>query len=147
MIQASVKGFERFGEVTPEIEALCVAALNDAAEAAGAAATRAASIPLEIRVLRAEGDATGFSSGIRSEKRGHTGVRVAPFFDQGTLAERKKALKRARRGSWQVTRGSSSYTAHRHEIVPGEGIAPQRFFSKARAVGRRALLARIDRGI
>jgi len=146
VFRASVKGFEKFSELNADIDELCVAALNEAAEIAGQVATDAASIPLELEVQPAAGDVNGFSSGIRSRKQGKEGVLIATFFDSGTLAGRTRKLKRPRRDHWTVTRGGSAFSAERHPIVEGEGIPAEQFFSKARSAGRRALLARIDRG-
>lgn len=148
MITATVKGFERWGEVTADIDKLCIEALDEAAHEAAAVADANAFIPLELEVQPAVGDIEGFSSGIVSRKRGRTEpVRIAPFFDQGTLAGRAKPLKRNRRASWTVRRKGSTFTAHRHPIVPAEGIEAQHFFSAARSAGRKVLLTVIDRGV
>lgn len=146
MLSASVKGFEKFSEVSADIDALCLAALEEAAAEAAQVAQQQASVPLDIEVAPAAGDVDGFSSGIRSNKRGKEGARIAPFFDGGTLAGRRRKLKSNRRDQWQVNRSGSAYTAHRHPIVEGEGIPAEGFFGKARAAGKRKLLARIDRG-
>lgn len=148
MLTATVKGFEKFQDVNADIDALCLAALEEAAAEAAQVAQASSSVPLEIEVARAAGDVEGFSSGIRSKKTGKEGVRIAPFFDGGTLAGRRRKLKQAgrRRDEWQVNRAGTAYTAHRHPIVEGEGIPAEGFFGKARAAGKRKLLARIDRG-
>lgn len=146
---ATFKGFDRFPEVNADIDALCIAALTDAADAAAAVAAASATIDLDLEVDHASPDVLveGFSSGIRSRKTGKRNTRIALFFDEGTLGQHRGKLKGGRRSSWNVSRASGSYQAHRHDIKPVEGIRAQRFFPKARAAGRKALLARIDRGV
>lgn len=148
MITATVKGWELFDRVDADVERLCLAAVKDAVEVAAAEA-QAASKTLDLEIdtdVRPTVD--GVQGSIVSRKRGSkSGVRLAPFFDRGTLGEHHGKLKRNRRSSWQVTRGGTTYTAKRGAIEPGEGIPAEGFFGKARSAGRKALLARIDRGV
>jgi len=146
MFTATVKGFQRFPIVTADIEELCVAGLRDAAEAAAAVAQAGASIDLDLEIKPPVGTVDGFSAGIRSKREGKDGARLAPIFDEGTLGQKRGKLKGRRKDSWQVNRRGASYTAKRHPITPVEGHTAERFFPHARAAGRKALLARLDRG-
>ncbi len=147
MITSTVKGFERFSGVYEDLVSLSVGALDEAAAVAAEVASQGASINLEIETVPAVVVADRAVSGIVSRKQGRReNVRIAPFFDRGTLAGHRGDLKRGRRVSWKVRRGGEVYTATRHPIHDGEGIQAQGFFGRARAAGRRALLARIDRG-
>jgi len=147
MITATVKGFQKFSVINEDIERLSLAALDEAAWIAAETAQAGASINLDIEVIPATIGVEAVTSGIVSRKTGRKSeVRIAGFFDQGTLSGRSRALKRPRRDHWSVRRGSSSYTATRHAIADGEGIKAERFFGRARSAGRKTLLARIERG-
>lgn len=147
MLRANFNGFERFNEVSDDIDRLCIAALDEAAAAAASVADANAFIPLELDVQPAEGTIDGFSSGIRSRKTGKRGIRLAPIYDEGTLSLHHGKLRQQRRKSWTVNRKGSTYTANRHKLGPVSGIEPQRFLPAARAAGKRVLLLTIDRGI
>jgi hypothetical protein len=147
LITATVKGFQKFSVINEDIERLSLAALDEAAAVAAEAAQANASIDLEIEVVPATVGVEAVTSGIISRKQGRTSeVRIAPFFDRGTLAGHQGALKRPGHGSWSVRRKGSTYQAQRHPVTDGEGIKAERFFSRARSAGRRALLARVERG-
>lgn len=130
--------------LTARIEALARRATLAAAEKAAATAQAAASIDLELEIVDPHEDPDGVAAGIKSQKRGHRGTRIADFFDEGTLGKRKKPRKRAGRGSWAVKRDGGAYTAERHD-VSGKGIEAERFFPKAKAAGRRELLDQLKR--
>jgi hypothetical protein len=148
VIRSSVKVFQRFPEITQQVERAAREGLDEAAAEAAAVAQAGASIDLEAEVIAAHGDVVGYSAGIKSRKQTRTEGRTTPiagFFDQGTLGKRTKGLKRPRKSSWTVQRGSGSYTAHRAGDLEGKGVAPERFFGKARTAGRRKLIARLAR--
>jgi hypothetical protein len=146
MMKATVKTFDKFPQVTARVEQSAVDGINDASREAALVAQAGASIDLEIEVIPAQMVADGYSGGIKSRKTTRTPGRATPiavFFDQGTLGERTKPLKRPRKQSWQVKRKGTTYTAKRGPIERGKGIPAERFFTKARAAGKRALLAKI----
>lgn len=143
MFTATVKGFQRFPEITADIEKLVAVALDEAMVEAATVAEGGSSISLELERIPAHGTVGGFSSGIKSRKQGHaSSVLIAEFFNDGTLGKRTKKLKRPRRESWQTSRGTD-----RRGDVTGKGISPQRFFQAARSAGRRVLIERIDQGL
>ena len=154
MITSQVKVFQRFPQVTRDVETAAKEGLEAAAVEAAAVAQAGASIDLEIEVVPVHGDISGYSAGIKARRTSSRGRRggtaeenttpIAWFFDRGTLGNRKRRLKRPRKESWTVTRGGATYTAHRRDIA-GKGIQPERFFGKARTAGRRKLLERIQR--
>lgn len=149
MFTATVKGFQRFPEITADIERLVKIALDEAAVEAAAVANASASIRLELEEHGAQGTVDGYSSGIKSRRKTSVPGRTTPiaeFFNDGTLGKRTRALKRPRKQQWTVNRGGTSYVAHRGDIT-GEGIAAERFFQKARAAGKRVLVERIGRGL
>jgi hypothetical protein len=146
MFRAQIKVFDRFPEITAQVEQLARVAVDQAARTAAETAQAGASIDLELELIPAHGYVEGYAAGIRSNKKGQRGTRIAPFFDGGTLGGRKKALKGARRASWTVNRGGGSYTAHRGDI-DGKGIKAERFFLKARLAGRRSMAAIVKRGL
>lgn len=137
-----------FGLVADQIELLAVRAVAAATRAAAIAADAASTtIDLELEIVEAVPTETGVAGGIESRKRGSkSDVRLAPIFDGGSLGKRRRKLatNRARREEWDVTRGSSSYTAHRGELDSSMGISPQNFFAKANRAGREALLAELE---
>jgi hypothetical protein len=148
VIRSSVKVFQRFPQITERVELAAREGLDEAAAEAAAVAQGGASIDLELEIIPAHGNVVGYSAGIKARKQTRTEGRttpIAPFFDQGTLGKRTKRLKRPRKASWPVQRGSGSYTAHRAGDLADKGIAPERFFGRARRAGRLKLLARIAR--
>lgn len=147
MIQATIKGFDRFPEVDADIERLVVVALDGAAEAAAAAAQDGSHLRLELEVSRAEPTVDGYTTGIKSRRRGKDGSYLAVYYDKGTLGQRRGPLKARRHQTWSVTRKGTSYTAHRHAIDPDEGIPAEGFFATARRIGKKVLIDRIDRGV
>lgn len=145
MIRATVHpSQEGFDRLTAQLEAKIRIGLDEAAVAAAQVAQEGASIDLELQVVHVHGTEDGYSSGIRAEKKGSRGTRIAGFFDQGTLGNRRKKPKRPGRGSWTVNREGAPYTAQRHDVA-GKGIKPERFFGKARVAGRAALRSAIHR--
>ena len=145
MIRATVRpSHEGFARLTEELEARIVLGLEEAAAVAAEVAQANTTIDLKARILHAHGVEDGYSSGIKTDATGTRGTRIAEFFDQGTLGRRKKPTKRPGKSSWTVRRRGGAHTAHRHDVA-GKGIKPQRFFGKARAAGRAALLAAIHR--
>lgn len=149
MIRSKVQVVNNFGRVTEAVNELARAAVDAAAAAAAPVADSTSSIDLDLAVVAARGDIDGYSAGIRSRRKtsneGQT-TPIALFFDKGTLGKRKKPLKQPgrREESWPVKRGKAGYTAHRGD-VDGKGIAPEGFFGKARAAGRRAMVAALQR--
>jgi hypothetical protein len=148
VIRSQVKVFQQFPKITERVDRAAAAAVDAAAVEAAAVANREAFIPLELDLITAHEDAEGYSAGIKSQKRGRaSSVRIARFFDEGTLGGRKKALKQPRKQSWTVDRGDSAYTARRSQDLAGKGIEAQHFFAAARTAGRKKLLETIRRGI
>jgi hypothetical protein len=148
VIRSQVKLFEQFGKVTEQVERLAVEGLNAAAREAAQVAQTHASFDLELEVIPAHDDVDGYSAGIKSRKQGRSSaVLIAGFFDKGTLGKRtaKLGARSRRKESWEVKRDTGGYTAKRHEITAEMGVEAQHFFGKARAAGRRAMLARIRR--
>jgi len=147
MIQATVKGFERFPEVDADIEKLVLEALDYATLQAAVAAQGSSHLRLDIEIDPATPTLDGYTAGLRSTRRAKDGSRLAVYYDKGTLGQHRGELKGRRHQTWQVTRKGTTYTAHRHAIDPDEGIPAEGFFAAARRVGKKVLLARIDRGI
>jgi hypothetical protein len=147
MITSTVKIFDRFAEITDQVERAAVEGLDAAAREAASVAQANASIPLELEVKPAVGDVEGYSAGIKSRKKTRNQGRTTPiahFFDEGTLGKRKKPPKRGRKGSWTVRQADGgSHTASRGDI-DGRGIEPEHFFAKGRSAGRKKLLERIQ---
>jgi len=152
MIRSVIRVTERFPVITERVEQLARESVDEAAAAASEVAQAEASIDLELEVKPATGDLDGYSAGITSRKETRDPkrtTRIAGFFDGGTLGKRKKPLKQPgrREESWQVKRGDTVYTARRGGITADMGIEAEGFFGKALAAGRRALKARIERGL
>lgn len=136
---------EGFVTMSEKLEARTVEALDAAAATAADVAEANASIDLQLEIVLAHELAEGYSAGIKSRRQSDSEGKttpIAPFFDAGTLGKRRKKLKRNRKESWTVTRRGTAYTARRGD-VDGKGIAPERFFSKARAAGRARLVEKI----
>jgi hypothetical protein len=146
MIRSTVTVHDNFGQISKRVAALARASTLAGAEEAARVAQANASIDLEIELVAPHQDPDGVAAGIRSNKKGNRNTRIAPYFDAGTLGNRRKKLKRAGRSSWTVKRGGSSYTASRHDVT-GKGIKPQRFFGKAKAAGRKAMIEKLHRGL
>lgn len=146
MIRSTVTVHDNFGQISRRVAELARASTLAAAEAAAAAAQQNASLDLEIELLAPHQDPDGVAAGIRSQKKGKRATRIAGFFDQGTLGNRRKPPKRAGRSSWTVKRGSGDYTASRHDVT-GKGIESQRFFAKAKTAGRKAMIEKLHRGL
>lgn len=149
MIESTVKLFDRFPQITEEVERAAVAGLDAAAREAADVAQANATIDLELEVEPAAGDVDGYSAGIKSRKTTRNPGRSTPiagFFDGGTLGGRTRPLKRPRKSAWRVRASAraQAHTATRRDVT-GKGIEAEGFFGKARAAGRRALLRTIDR--
>lgn len=137
MITSTVKVTDRFPEITAEIERRTRAALNAAAEEAARIADERANHPKPIAhftVIHAHGTGDGYESGI------HAGP-LTRIFDKGSLGAHVGTVKRARKTSWRVRRGTNPYTAERRSLAGG--IAPRRIFTAARAAGRAVLKQRL----
>jgi hypothetical protein len=150
-VSSQIKVFQRFPQVTRAVEVMAKEGLEAAAVEAAAVAQAGASIDLEVEVVPVHGDVNGYSAGIKSRKKSSqtrggnpNATPIAWFFDRGTLGNRTRRLKRPRKESWTSSRGGTTYTAHRGDVA-GKGIKPERFFGKARTVGRAKLLERIQR--
>lgn len=147
MIRSTLKVFEFFPQITARVEQAAVEGLNAAASEAAQVAQANASIDLQLQVQPAHGDVEGYSAGIVSRRQTSAAGKTTPiarFFDKGTLGKHRGTLKRPRKSSWTETSPAGNpYTAHRGDIA-GKGIDPEAFFGKARAAGRRKLLARIE---
>lgn len=150
MISSVVSFEDDFGLVAEQIELVAAHAVAAATRAAAAAADAASTtIDLELEIVEVVHAEDAYSGGITSRKRGSVSrTRLAPIYDGGSLGKRRRKLartdpkaggERGRREEWEVTRGGSSYTAHRHEITSQMGIAPQNFFAKAKVAGRAAM--------
>lgn len=157
MISSEVTFEDDFGLVEDQIELLAARAVAAATRAAAVAADAASTtIDLELEIVEAVHTEDAYSGGIKSRKRGSkSNVRLAPIFDGGSLGKRRRQLartdssaggERGRREEWEVTRGGSTWTAHRHELDSSMGIKPQNFFAKARAAGREAMYAELEHG-
>jgi hypothetical protein len=132
MIRSTVTVHDQFGQISQRVAALARASTLAGAEAAAQVAQQNASIDLEIELVTPHQDPDGVAAGIRSQKKGNRGTRIAGFFDQGTLGNRRKKTKRPGRASWTVS---------------GKGIKPERFFPKAKAAGRKAMIEKLHRGL
>lgn len=155
MITSEVTFEDDFGLVSEQIELLAVRAVAAATRAAAIAADAASTtINLELEIVEAVPTEGGYQGGIKSRKRGSkSNVRLAPIFDGGSLGKRRRKLARSdssaggehgRREEWEVTRGGSTYTAHRHELDSSMGIKPQNFFAKGKRAGREAMYAELE---
>lgn len=135
MITSTIRTFDHFPQLTAEIEARTIRALDEAATA-GAAVANAASerIRTTFSVIPAQASVDGFASGIKARNP------IWRVFDKGSLGKRHARLKQDRRKDvWPVDRRGSEYTAHRGDTT-GKGIEPYNISTPARAAGRRALL-------
>lgn len=139
MITAIVKAFNEVPAITEAVVARTRVGLDEAAKVGAEVATAKAAGISEVEIVPTQETADGMRSGIR-----FTDFRWR-FFDKGTLGKHRGKLKRARRDSWTVRRGTNPYVAQRRD-VSGKGIEPREISNPARAAGRRVLLARI-RGI
>lgn len=126
MIKASQKVFDRFPEITRDVERLAQRATQAAAEEAAHVAKETGGDRglTDIEVVPVSGDVAGYSAGIK-------GKWYYRFQSDGTLGKNPRAKRPG--------------TKRSH--APGTGITPNRMFQKARAAGRRKLRAVLDRGI
>jgi serine phosphatase RsbU (regulator of sigma subunit) len=145
VIRATVTVRDDFAQLHTRVQKLAQRATRAAAEQAAQVAQANASIDLELELIPAADDPDGVTAGIRSKKTGSRDTRIADFFDEGTLGNRKKKTKRPGRSSWTVKRGGSSYTAHRGD-TSGKGIPAERFFAKAKTAGRKTMIAEVEKG-
>ena len=145
MIQTKVSLDDHFQVVTAAVRRKSLQALEDAAQAGARdatehARTEAGHTVSTFRVVHPRADGTGYVSGIKANNR------LLNIFDKGSLGKRTAPLKQAgrRKPFWQVNRGTNPYTARRGDTA-GEGIAPLNVKTRARAAGRRALIAALRR--
>jgi hypothetical protein len=144
MITSTVSVFDRFAEVTREVEEIAIDGLNRAA-AAGARAAEAAAAPglkehSNMEVIPARGTPEGYASGFRSTAKGNRGQDIARYHDLGTYGSyegRGTPRRRARAQKVADTRADGSKT----------GIKALHFFGIGRRVGRRELQAVIQRSL
>lgn len=146
MIRASIQISDQFAGLHERVEQLARQTTLAGATAAAAAAQENASLDLELRIIEPQQDPDGAAAGIRAEKTGARGARIARFFDQGTLGKRRKKVKRPGRDHWTVRRGGGSYTAERQDVA-GKGIDPQHFFAAAKTAGRKAMAEKLRQGL
>lgn len=139
MTVARVNTFSFFPQLTAEIEARTLRALEDAAAVGKAVAEERANTPKPIahfEVVPVRGIGDGFASGVKAGP-------LTRIFDKGSLGKHSGELKRDRRPSWEVKRGSNPYTASRSDDLSGKGVSPRRIITPARLAGRKALIAGI----
>jgi hypothetical protein len=145
MISSQVNVFDRFPEVTAEVERLAIHALNEAARAGAREAERVAAPGLKqharMQVIPTHGEADGYASGFRSNAKGKRGQRIAGFHDRGTYGNFRGQLKRNRRGR------AAKVPAVNPETGETTGIEALGFFGAGRRAGRRELLNEISRGL
>jgi hypothetical protein len=126
VIRSSVRVFDTFPEITKAVDELARDAVNaGAAEAAAVAKEAGADRGLtDLEVVPAHGGEDGWVAGVK-----------APYYyrfqSYGTLG---KAVHARRPG-----------TKRSHE--PGTGITPNLMFQRARSAGRKAIIARLRRGL
>jgi hypothetical protein len=134
MITSTIRTFDHFPQLTAEIEARTVRALDHAASAGAAVANAAGERISTFIVVPAHPTGQGFASGIRARNP------LWRIFDKGSLGKRHARLKKDRRmDEWMVNRGGSPYTASRGDTT-GKGVEPRNISTPARTAGRRALL-------
>jgi hypothetical protein len=146
MIKSTVDLRDNFGNVTQLMRRKSLQALEEAAEEGQRTAERQAVTAAGRRVstfftIHPHADGRdGFVSGIKHKNP------LANIFDKGSLGKRTARLKNPgrRKTDWPVKRGANPYVAHRGDTT-GEGVAPLSIYTKARAAGRRALLAALAR--
>lgn len=145
MIRATVQLEDHFAVVDETVKRRSLQALENAAQAGAREATERARTEAghtisTFRVVHPRADGSGYVSGIKANNR------LLNIFDKGSLGKRTARLKNPgrRKPFWDVNRGANPYVAHRGE-TEGEGIAPLRITTRARAAGRRALLAALRR--
>jgi hypothetical protein len=137
MLTSRVDITDRFADVTRAVELRAKEALDAAAAEAARVASEKANEPKPIArfvAIRAQPTGTGFASGV------HAGP-LTRIFDKGSLAEHTGPLKRQRKPSWEVRRGTNPYVAHRQAITGG--IAARNILKTARKAGRAVLLERL----
>lgn len=145
MISSNVNVFDRFDEVTEEVEQLARTGLDRAARAGAREAERIAAEGLKqharMEVITATGTPDGYAAGFRSTAKGKNGQPIARFHDQGTYGNRK-----ARKGSAAPRRKPRAQNVQDVNPETGEptGIKALGFFGAGRRVGRRELLRTID---
>jgi hypothetical protein len=139
VIRSTVTTSDHFTVITDAIERRAVAALNEAAAVAAAVADERANSPKPVArftPIPARNIGDGYASGVKAGP-------LARIFDRGSLGEHQGKLKRARRPTWEVSRGANPYTARRHDDLAGKGVEARRIFVPARKAGREALLRRL----
>lgn len=142
MITSRINVTENFEQASLELERRTVLALDAAAAEAARVADLRANTPKPIAhfaVIPAHNIGIGYASGVKAGP-------LTRIFDHGSLGRRDKNLKRPRaKPAWQVNRGANPYTAHRHDDLQGEGVAPRGILAAARKAGRAILIARLAR--
>lgn len=126
MIKSTVRVFDHFPVITEAVDRLARDAVQAAAEAAAEEAKTigAARGLTDVQVIPAHGDVDGWTAGV-------AGRWYYRFQSYGTLG---RAINPKRPGT-------------KRSHAPGTGVTPNRMWQKARTAGRRALLARVKRGI
>lgn len=139
MITSRIRTFDTFPELTVEIEARTIRALDNAAEVGAAVANAAAGPKIStFSIIRAHPIGEGFASGIKAKNP------LYRIFDHGSLGKRNARLKKdTRSAAWPVSRRGTDYTAHRRSL--DGGIEPRNISIPARRAGRKALIAAIRR--
>jgi hypothetical protein len=136
---ARVSTFTFFPELTAQIEARTIRALEAAAATGKAVAEERANTPKPIahfETVEVHSIGDGYASGLRAGP-------LTRIFDKGSLGQHTGELKRGRTPSWETSRGSNPYTAHRSDDLSGKGVSPRRIINPARLAGRKALIAGI----
>lgn len=141
--RSSVRVTDSFPKVTARVDALARDMVLEGARAAAragasvAARRRRTGLMEEMEVAPAEGTPDGWRSGV-SSRAWYVG-----FQSEGTVASRTRAVKRS-----TLARRSSATGRARFEKVSGSsGISPLRIFAAMKAAGRKAMLARAERGL
>jgi len=145
VIRATVDVRDDFHKVTDAMRHKSIQALEQAAQAGHVAAqeaarTEAGKTVSSFFVVHPTGTHEGFVAGLKAKNR------LINIYEKGSLGKRQAALKNPgrRKPLWEVKRGTNPYVAHRGDTT-GEGIAPLHILTRARAAGRRALLAALRR--
>lgn len=138
MIRSTIRTFDHFPQMTEELELKALHALNEAAITAAEVAQQQARDVAHFEIVPAHPIFEGFSSGVKASP-------LARIYNKGSLGKHQGTLKRPRKPSWPVNRGSNPYIAQRSGDLEGKGVAARSIYTVARAAGRKVLLAAITR--
>ena len=132
---------ERFQEITVLLEERTKLALSGAALEATSVANAVGGKYANFKYVAVHPIPDGWESAVEVDNR-----LLANIYDKGTLGKHTGKLKQPgrRKASWTVKQRNRTYTAHRRDVT-GKGVKGTGWRNKARAAGRKVLLAEVNR--